>query len=64
MTIKIYTDDKIFEIKPAINISVNDIYNQLDEGNLVVLDTIDKSTFIINCININVIEIINNNMQK
>lgn len=64
MTIKIYTDDKTFELNPAINISVNDIYKQLDEGNLIVIDTIDRSTFIINCINIVAIKIINNNLQK
>lgn len=64
MTLRIHATNEVIDITTAINISTEDIYKQLDEGNLIVLDTIYGTTFIINCININAIEIINNNMQK
>ncbi len=62
MTLRIHTSNEIIDITTKVGISVKDIFQQLDEGNLVVIETIYGSTYIINCININAIEILNNNL--
>lgn len=61
MTLKIHTIKEVIEITTKANITIKDILTQLEEGNLVLIETIYNSTFIINCININAIEILSIN---
>ena len=57
MIMTIYTSDGTIEIQPSVNVKLNDIARQLEEGNLLLIETIHRTTFIINCINVNAIEI-------
>ena len=61
MTLKIHTNKEVIEVTTQANITIKDILTQLEEGNLVLIETIYNSTFIINCININAIEILSIN---
>lgn len=61
MTLRIHTSKEIIDVPTKANITVKDILEQLEAGNLVLIETIYNSTFIINCININAIEILNFN---
>lgn len=61
MTLKIHTNKEVIDVTTKANITIKDILTQLEEGNLVLIETIYNSTFIINCININAIEILSIN---
>lgn len=58
MKLKIYMTDSTIDITPNSNIQLKDILEQLEQGNIVLIETIDNTMFIINCININAIEIL------
>lgn len=61
MTLRIYTNRDTIDITTKANITVKDLLTQLEEGNLVLIETIYNSTFIINCLNVNAIEILSIN---
>ena len=61
MTIRIYTNDGNIDVITAATVTVDKLLKQLEEGNLVLVETIYGSTFIINCMNINAVELFNNN---
>ena len=61
MTLRIYTNRDTIDIRTKANITVKDLLAQLEEGNLVLIETIYNSTFIINCLNVNAIEILSIN---
>ncbi len=61
MTLRIYTNRDTIDITTKANITVKDLLAQLEEGNLVLIETIYNSTFIINCLNVNAIEILSIN---
>lgn len=46
------------DITTSATIQMKDILEQLEQGNLILIETIQKTTFIVNCININAIEIL------
>lgn len=58
MRLKIHTNKEIIDITTAAEIKVKDLLEQLETGNLVLIETIHRTLFIINCININAIEIL------
>lgn len=58
MTLRIHTSNGVIDVTTKANIQVKDLLEQLETGNLVLVETIYNSTFIINCININAIEIL------
>lgn len=57
MILIIHTNNGPIKIQPSVNVKLKDIAQQLEEGNLLLIETIYHTTFIINCININAIEI-------
>lgn len=59
MKLLIHTISETIEIEPSIDINTNSIIEQLEEGNMILIDTKQGSLFIINCINVIGIEIIN-----
>lgn len=61
MTLRIYANRDTIDIRTKANITVKDLLAQLEEGNLVLIETIYNSTFIINCLNVNAIEILSIN---
>ena len=58
MTLRIHTSNEVIDVTTKANIQVKDLLEQLETGNLVLVETIYNSTFIINCLNINAIEIL------
>lgn len=58
MKIIIYTLNEKIVIEPAIIIDMKSIIEQLEEGNLVLIEEKNGNTIIVNCINISAIEII------
>nr|DAL10362.1 MAG TPA_asm: hypothetical protein [Caudoviricetes sp.] len=62
MTLRIYTNKDTIDITTSASIKMEDILSQMEDGNLVLIETIYRTTFIINCLNINAIEIINTNI--
>lgn len=58
MTLRIHTSNGVIDVTTKANIQVKDLLEQLETGNLVLVETIYNSTFIINCLNINAIEIL------
>lgn len=63
MTLRIHTSKECIDITTAASITVDSIIKQLEEGSLVLIETIYGSTFIINCMNINAIEILEYNSK-
>ena len=61
MTLRIHTDKETIDVTTKATIQVKDILEQLENGNLILIETVYNSTFIINCLNINAIEILNYN---
>lgn len=57
MTLRIHSSNGIVDIQTAADITVKKIIDQLENGNIVLIETKNKSTFIINCLNIVAIEI-------
>ena len=64
MTLRLYTDKETLDITTNASVTIKDLLTQLEEGNLVLIETIYNSTFIINCLNINAIEILSHNPNK
>lgn len=64
MTLRFHTNKETIDVTTKANITVKDILTQLEEGNLILIETIYNSTFIVNCININAIEILNFNYDS
>ena len=64
MTLRLYTDKETLDITTNASVTIKDLLTQLEEGNLVLIETIYNSTFIINCLNINAIEILGHNPNK
>lgn len=62
MTLRIYTNKDTIDITTSASIKMEDILSQMEDGNLVLIETIYRTKFIINCLNINAIEIINTNI--
>lgn len=62
MTLRIYTSKDTIDITTSASIKMEDILSQMEDGNLVLIETIYRTKFIINCLNINAIEIINTNI--
>lgn len=58
MKLRIYMTDSTIDITTNSNIQLKDILEQLEQGNIVLIETIDNTMFIVNCININAIEIL------
>lgn len=58
MTLRIHTNRDCIDITTAASVSIKEIIQQLEDGSLVLIETIYGSTFIINCMNINAIEIL------
>ena len=63
MTLRIHTNKETIDITTAASISIKEIIKQLEEGSLVLIETIYGTTFIINCMNINAIEILDINSK-
>ena len=59
MKIRIHTQCEIIDIETSVNIGLKEIVEQLENGSTVLIETKDNRIFIINCINVNAIEIIN-----
>lgn len=59
MIIRFYTNKDTIDVHTSANITVASLIEQLEEGHLILIETIYQSTFIINCLNINAIEILN-----
>lgn len=60
MLLRIHSNKETIDITTKANITIKDLLEQLESGNLVLIETIYNSTFIVNCLNINAIEILNN----
>ena len=60
MTLKLHTNNGCLELTTAASITIKEIIDQLEQGSLVLIETIYGSTFIVNCMNINAIEIFSN----
>lgn len=59
MTLRIHTNsNNIIDVTTKADISMKEVLEQLEAGNLVLIETIYNSTFIINCLNVNAIEIL------
>ena len=63
MTLRIHTNKETIDITTAASISIKEIIKQLEEGSLDLIETIYGTTFIINCMNINAIEILDINSK-
>lgn len=63
MTLRIHTSKECIDITTAASITMDNLIKQLEEGSLVLIETIYGSTFIINCMNINAIEILEYNSK-
>lgn len=63
MILRIHTNRDTIDVTTAANISMKEILEQMEEGSLVLIETIYGSTFIINCQNINAIEILQTNIN-
>lgn len=64
MTLRLYTNKGTIDVTTRASITIKDLLTQLEEGNLVLIETIHNSTFIINCLNINAIEILGRNPNE
>ncbi len=64
MHLKIHTNKEIIEIITNATLGIKDIEEQLENGNLFLIETIYNTTFIINSLNINAIEILDNISYK
>lgn len=62
MTLRIHINKETIDITTKADVKVNDLLEQLEAGNLILIETIYGSTFIINCLNINAIEILDLNI--
>jgi len=62
MTIKLYMNGCEYpaEIKTDINVKVEDLLTQLEEGNLLLIEDIKGNINIINMMNVNSIQLIKN----
>lgn len=58
MKLIIHTISGTIEVEPAVSINMDSIIEQLEQGNMVLIETKNNSTIILNCINITAIEII------
>lgn len=58
MKLRIYTIYNYIDIEAKADIKLEDITEQLEEGNTVIIDKIDGNTFILNNLNVLAIEII------
>lgn len=58
MKLRIYMTNSTIDITTNASIQMKDILEQLEQGNLILIETIHKTTFIVNCVNINAIEIL------
>ena len=63
MILRIYTNKDTIDITTRADIKMEDLLTQLEEGNQILIETVYNSTFIINCMNINAIEIISTNIN-
>ena len=62
MTLKIHANNEVIYIVTRADIKMDEILEQINEGNSILIETIYNSTYIINCMNINAIEILSNNI--
>lgn len=60
MKIRVYTIYNYLDIECRNNISIDDITEQLEEGNTVLIEKADGNTFILNNLNVLAIEIVGN----
>lgn len=64
MTLRIHTNKETIDVTTNANISVKELLEQLEAGNLVLIETIQNTTFIINMLNVNAVEIIDFNLKN
>lgn len=64
MTLRIHTNKDTIDITTKASLSVSEIVTQLEQGNLVLIETIYGSMFIVNALNITAIEILDFISQK
>lgn len=57
MTLQVHTNNGIISISTRADVKVDDILEQIDRGNSILIETIYGTTFILNCMNVNAIEI-------
>lgn len=57
MTLRVHTNNGIISISTRADVKVDDILEQIDRGNSILIETIYGTTFILNCMNVNAIEI-------
>lgn len=58
MKLRIYTIYNYIDIEAKVNIKVEAILEQLEEGNTVMIEKVDGNIFILNNLNVLAIEII------
>ena len=62
MTLRVHTNNEVIDIITRADVKVDDILEQIDKGNSILIETIYKTTYILNCMNVNDIEILSIDM--
>ena len=62
MTLRVHTNNEVIDIITRADVKVDDILEQIDKGNSILIETIYKTTYILNCMNVNAIEILSIDM--
>ena len=57
MILQVHTNNGIISIATRADVNVDDILEQIDRGNSILIETIHGTTIILNCMNVNAIEI-------
>ena len=57
MTLTVHTNNETIVIVTKADIKIDDILEQIDKGNTILIETAYGTTYILNCMNVNAIEI-------
>lgn len=64
MILRVHTNKETFDIATAAKVSIDEILTQLEQGNLIFIETIYGTSFVLNCLNINAIEFLSSETKS